>query len=74
MRGNRGTLDKRDGLVERFCEFIRLNYVTGAEVARRIGFRKKAVYSWLSGHSRPRKPELITAFPESLPAEKSAIE
>jgi hypothetical protein len=28
-----------DALVERLCEFVRLNYVTAAEIARQIGVR-----------------------------------
>ena len=47
------SLDERDAAVERLREFIRLNYVSGADVARRIGFRVETVYSWLAGKSRP---------------------
>jgi hypothetical protein len=36
-------------------DFIRLNYMTGAEVARQIGVRDMTVYSWLQGESRPSK-------------------
>ena len=44
-----------DGIVERLREFLRLNYMTGAEVARRIGVRDMTLYSWLKGESRPSK-------------------
>ena len=60
-------------MVERLREFIRLNCVTAAQVARRIGFRDKTIYSWLADKSRPAEPELITAFLDSLPVEKSGI-
>jgi DNA-binding transcriptional regulator YiaG len=58
-----------DGIGERLREFLRLNYITGAEVARRIGVRDMTVYSWLQGESRPSKPERITEFLNSIPAE-----
>jgi hypothetical protein len=58
-----------DGIVERLREFVRLNYVSAGEVARRMGFREETVYSWIKGQSRPAEPERITAFLDSLPAE-----
>jgi hypothetical protein len=61
-----------DAVVERLRDFIRLNYMTGAEVARRIGVRDMTVYSWLQGESRPSKPERITAFLNSIPAESGS--
>jgi rubrerythrin len=61
-----------DGIVERLRDFIRLNYITGAEVARQIGVRDMTVYSWLEGESRPSKPERITAFLKSIPAESGS--
>jgi transcriptional regulator with XRE-family HTH domain len=63
---------KIDAIVERLREFIRLNYLTGAEVARRIGVRDMNVYSWLQGESRPLKPERINAFLRSIPAESGS--
>ena len=62
-------LKEIDALVERLREFIRLNYMTAAEVARRIGVRDSAVYSWLLGEYRPANPERITAFLDALPVE-----
>lgn len=59
--------DERDKVVERLREFIRFGYVTGSEVARRIGVHDTAVYSWLTGEFRPSNPERITAFLDSLP-------
>jgi hypothetical protein len=41
-----------DSVVGRLREFLRLNYMTGADVARRIGVRDMTVYSWLQGESR----------------------
>jgi hypothetical protein len=58
-----------DAIVERLREFIRFGYVTGAEVARRIGVRDMTVYLWVQGESRPSKLERITAFLNSIPAE-----
>jgi hypothetical protein len=73
MRYRIDSLDERNAVVERLREFIRLNYVTGADVAKRIGFRDEMVYSWLAGKSRPAEPERVTAFLDSLPAEKSGF-
>jgi transposase-like protein len=36
-----------DSVVELLHEFIRLNYVTEAEVARRMGVRDSTLYLWL---------------------------
>jgi transcriptional regulator with XRE-family HTH domain len=58
-----------DAVVEQLRDFLRGNYMTGAEVARRIGVKDMTVYSWLQGESRPSKPERITAFLNSIPAE-----
>jgi hypothetical protein len=55
-----------------FATFIRLNYLTAAEVARRIGVRDTTVYSWLQGRARPAEPQRITAFLDSLPREKGS--
>jgi hypothetical protein len=43
MRGVPGIPDERDALVERLREFIRVGYVTGSEVARRIGAHSVSV-------------------------------
>ncbi len=64
--------DDRDKAVERLREFIRFGYVSASEVARHIGVRDSSVYSWLLGEFRPAKPERITAFLDSLPAESGS--
>jgi hypothetical protein len=56
------SVDERENAVERPREFIRLNYMTGNEVARRIGVRETTIYSWLSGNSTPRDARRIIAF------------
>jgi hypothetical protein len=65
-------IKKIDAIVERLRDFIRLSYTTGADVARRIGVRDMTVYSWLQGESRPSRPERITAFLKSIPAESGS--
>ena len=46
--------EERDTAVERLREFLRLNYLTGNQVARQIGVRDTTLYSWLVGKSEPR--------------------
>jgi hypothetical protein len=72
MRNKRGIPDERDALVERLREFIRIGYVTGSEVARRIGARDASVYSWLKGEFRPGNPTRLADFLDSLAAESSS--
>jgi hypothetical protein len=64
--------DERDAVVERLRDFLRLDYMTGAEVARRIGTGADTLYSWLKGKSKPNSSEKISAFLDSLPAESSS--
>jgi len=64
--------DERDKVVERLREFVRFGYVTGSEVARRIGVTDGTVYSWLLGEFRPANPKRLVAFLDSLPAESSS--
>ena len=45
MRNKSDAPDERDALIERLREFNRFGYVTGLEVARRIGGRDGTVYS-----------------------------
>jgi hypothetical protein len=59
-------------LLNAFAQFLRLNYITGAEVARQIGVRDTTLYSWLQGESRPANPKLISAFLASLSIESSS--
>jgi hypothetical protein len=73
VRYKPASIQERDAAVERLREFLRLNYVTAGEVARRMGFRDEAVYSWLNGKSRPAEPWRIIDFLGSLPPEKPGI-
>ena len=41
--------DERDAIVERLREFLRLNYVTAAQLSDRLGVRAVTLYTWLSG-------------------------
>jgi hypothetical protein len=66
VRNKRGAADERDALVERLREFIRLNYISVEETARRIGFSEGTLHSWLHWKSRPAEPERIAAFLDSL--------
>ena len=54
-------MQERGEVVERLREFLRLNYMTGAEAARRMGVRDSTLYSWLQGESKPASPERIFA-------------
>ena len=64
MRYKRNSIEKREAAVERLREFLRFNYVTGTQAARRIGVRDTTLYSWLQGKSRPASgaAALIIAF------------
>ena len=65
------SIAERDAAIERLREFIRFNYVTGVEVAQRIGVSAKTLYSWLKRESRPKDTARITAFLDSIAAESS---
>ena len=67
-RSNEG-LKEIDAVVERLREFIRLNYVTATEIARQLGVRDGALYSWMKGEFKPANPERITSFLESMSVE-----
>ena len=68
-------MEERDAAVERLREFLRLNYVTGNQVAQRIGVNDTTLYSWLRGESKPRSAVAarIIAFLDSLPAERAGV-
>jgi transcriptional regulator with XRE-family HTH domain len=68
-------MEERDAAVERLREFLRFNYVTGNQVARRIGVNDTTLYSWLQGTSRPRSARAarLIAFLDSLPAERAGV-
>jgi hypothetical protein len=61
-----------DALVERLREFVRLNYMTAAEVGRQIGVNDSTVYPWLLGQARPVEPKRVAAFLDSLPRQKGS--
>jgi hypothetical protein len=65
-------LKEIDAIVELFREFLRLNYVTTTEMARRLGVRDGTLYAWLKGEFRPANPQRITAFLNSMPAESGS--
>ena len=61
--------------MERLREFLRFDYLTGTQVAGRIGVRDTTLYAWLQGKSKPLSAVAaqIIAFLESLPAEPAGI-
>jgi hypothetical protein len=61
-----------DALLERLREFVRLDYITAAEVARQIGVRDTTIYDWVLGQARPAEMKRIAAFLDSLPREKGS--
>jgi len=71
-RRSREELKEVDALLERLRDFIRLNYLTAAEVARQIGVREATIYDWLLRRTRPAEPQRISAFLDSLPREKES--
>jgi hypothetical protein len=71
-RRSREELKAVDALIERIRDFIRLNYMTAAEVARQIGVRDATIYDWLLGRTRPAEPKRIAAFLGSLPRENGS--
>ena len=73
MRHKQSSNHERDAVVERLREFLRLNYMTGAQAAQRMRVRTETLYPWLQGKSRPKSTERIIAFLDSMPAERSGI-
>jgi rubredoxin len=69
LRRSNEELEAMDALLERLRDFIRLNYLTAAEVARHIGAKDTTVYDWLLGRARPAEPKRIAAFLDSVPRE-----
>ena len=74
VRDKSDSTEERDAAVERLREFLRFSYVTGNQVARRIGVNDTTLYSWLQGTSRPRSARAarLNAFLDSLPAGERA--
>jgi hypothetical protein len=52
VRYNHESNKERDKAVERLREFLRFNYLTGSQVAGRIGVRDTTLYAWLQGKKR----------------------
>src|SRR5260370_12287409 len=71
-RRSREELKEVGARVERLRDFIRLNYMTAAEVARQIGVRDATIYDWLLGRTRPAEPQRVAAFLDSVPREKGS--
>jgi hypothetical protein len=67
-RRSKDELKEVDTLVERHREFVRLNYMTAARMARQIGVNDSTVFSWLLGQARPTEPKRIITFLDSLVA------
>lgn len=72
MRYKPNSIEERDAVVERLRAFLRLNYISAAEVARRIAITDSSRYLWLQGKTRPAEPERISAFLDSFPAERDS--
>jgi len=72
QRRSREELKEVDALVERLRDFIRLNYMTAAEMARQIGVRDTTIYDWLLGQTGPAEPKRIAAFLDSFPRENGS--
>jgi Restriction alleviation protein Lar len=73
LRYKGNSIEERDAAVERLREFLRLNYMTGAQAAQLIGVRAETLYPWLQGKSRPKDIERIIAFLDSMPTERAGI-
>ena len=75
MRYKNNSVYDPEAAVERLRESLRLNSLTGNQVARRIGVRDTTIYSWLDGKGNPRSATAarITAFLDSLLAERAGI-
>ena len=75
MRYKNNSIYEAEAAVQRLRKFLRLNYLTGNQVARRIGVRDTTIYSWLQGKSTPRSATAarIIAFLDSLPAERAGL-
>lgn len=73
MRYKRKSIEEQDAVVAQLREFLRLNYMTGAQAARWIGVRAATLYSWLAGESRPASPKVIAAFLDAMPSDRLGI-
>jgi hypothetical protein len=50
-----------DVAVERLHEFIRLNYITEKEMAKRVGVLSASMNASLQGKTTPAEPDRITS-------------
>ena len=75
VRYKNNSVQDREAAVERLREFLRFNYLTGSQAARQIGVRDTTLYAWLQNKSKPESDTAarITAFLDSLPAERGGI-
>src|SRR5258707_4371878 len=71
-RRSREELKAVDALLRRLRDFIRLKYMTAAEVERQIGVRDATIYDWLLGRTRPAEPQRVADFLDSVPREKGS--
>ena len=71
-RRSKEELEEVDALVERFREFVRLNYMTAAQLARQIGVHDSTVFAWLLGQARPVEPKRLVAFLDAFPRENGS--
>src|ERR1700751_829303 len=72
QRWHGNATQQRDKAVERLRELMRFGYMTGSEVARRIGVSDGTVYSWLLGEFQPTNPKRLIAFLDVLPVESGS--
>jgi hypothetical protein len=70
-RRSKEALTEVGALVEPLRDFLRLNYLTAAEVAREIGVHDSTVYRCLLGRARPAETRRINAFLDSFPRQKT---
>src|SRR5260370_22758703 len=59
-------------MVERLREFVQLNYMTSAQLARQIGAHDSTVYAWLLGQARPVEPKRLVGFLDAFSRENGS--
>jgi transcriptional regulator with XRE-family HTH domain len=60
------SIEEIDQVVDRLREYWRVNYISEAELACRIGVAASSVSDWLRRKTRPSRPDLIKAFLDRL--------
>jgi hypothetical protein len=73
VAAKRRSIEETEEIVGRLREFLRFDYMTATEAARRIGVNESTVSAWLKGEKKPREPDRLTAFLDSLPTEESGF-